>query len=142
MKRLTGNVVFARFLRFGALGVASFFANLGITVALHDLLGTSAEVAYAVALVTVMIMNFLLCRYVVFDAGNGSFRAQAVQFLAGACLFRGAEYVGFLVLHSLLGLQYVVAIVVVQVLAFLGKFAYFSRGAFRVPGETTEVESG
>lgn len=136
------NPVVSRLLRFGALGVASFFANLGITVALHDLLGTSAEAAYAVALCTVMIMNFLLCRYFVFDARGGSLKAQALQFLAGACLFRGAEYIGFLLLHSLLGVQYVITIVVVQVLAFLGKFAFFSRGAFRVPGETTEVESG
>lgn len=142
MSRTAGNLVFVRLLRFGALGAASFVVNLGITMTLHDFIGVTAEVAYAVALCTVMVMNFMICRHFVFDARGGSFKAQALQFLVGACMFRGAEYVAFLVFHTLLGLQYVAAIILVQLLAFLGKFVYFSRGAFHVAVKATEANSG
>lgn len=109
----------------------SFVVNLGLTHGLHEVLGASAELAFLISLATVMVMNFLACRYFIFDAREGDFRGQAVRFLMSALLFRGVEYLAFLVIHTWLGVHYLLAIAGVLGASFVTKFLFFGRFVFR-----------
>ena len=70
-------------------------------------------------------MNFLLMRYYVFDGRGRAFRAQAIQYTLSAIGFRGAEYVGFLVIHSGFKADYRLTIVVVLIVSLMLKFGYY-----------------
>lgn len=75
--------------------------------------------------------NFFGARHFVFRAGSGAIERQAGLFLASSVLFRGLEYVAFLIVHTVLGFQYVVAIVGILVTSMVVKFLWYRRVVFR-----------
>lgn len=111
---------------------ASFVVNLGLTIGLHEGFGVATEIAYAVALVAVFLMNFAFFRYYVFVQEEPlPIRAQFVAYTGSAVGFRLSEYAGFLVMHTLLGVHYVIAIVLVQGAAFVAKYFFYGKLVFR-----------
>jgi putative flippase GtrA len=117
--------------RFGALGAVGFGLNIAITVSLHEWLGAPEELAFAVALATVFVFSFLTGRYLIFSgASHGDPRKQLVKFAISSAGFRFAEYLGFLILHTVLGLPYLIAIVAVLGFSFLTKFFTYSTVVF------------
>jgi putative flippase GtrA len=128
IRRLVGSLV-----RFGMLTVWSFGLSLGVTALLHEVLGCSAELAFAVALVTVFVTNFLACRYFVFPAAGADARRQLGLFTLFSALFRGAEYLLFLLVHTLIGVHYIVAIVGIKGAIVAAKFVSYRTWIF-VPG--------
>jgi putative flippase GtrA len=117
-------------IRFGAVGGATFATNIGLTAFLHQGVGLAAEVAFALSLGTVVIISFLACRYFIFESGSdGDPRPQALLFLLSTLTFRGAEYVAFLLLHTLFGVHYLAAVVGILITTFFAKF-FFYRGVF------------
>jgi putative flippase GtrA len=122
---------FRRLLRFGALGAVGFALNLAITVSLHELLGAPEELAFAVALVAVFVFGFLTNRHLIFvGAAHGDPKKQLFKYAISNAGFRVAEYVGFLILHTILRLPYLLAIVAVLGSAFLTKFFTYSSVVF------------
>ena len=120
-----------RMARFGAVGAAGFGLNIAITVSLHEWLGAPEELAFAVALVAVFGFSFLTSRYLIFEgASRGDAKRQLIRFVISNAGFRVAEYLGFLVLHTLIGLPYVPAIVAVLACSFLTKFFTYSTVVF------------
>ena len=122
------------FVRFSAVTGLSLALNFGTTIVLHEGFGLAEELAYALALLTVFAVNFVLLRTWIFA---GSARAGASRQFAWYALsaagFRGAEYLGFLVLHTGLGVHYLLAMALVQTTAFFGKFLHYGRVVFRDP---------
>ena len=117
--------------RFAAMGAVGFGLNVAVTVSLHEWLGAPEELAFAVALVTVFVFSFLTSRYLIFSgASRAGARKQLFKFVLSSAGFRFAEYVGFLVLHTLFGLPYLVAIVAVLGASFLTKFFTYSTVVF------------
>jgi putative flippase GtrA len=117
--------------RFGALGAVTFATNVGLTVFLHEVMRLSEEFAFALSLVTVFSISFVACRYIVFEnAWEGDPRNQVFLFLVSSLGFRGIEYVMFLLLHSLLGIYYLVALTTVLIVSFFAKFLYYRRAVF------------
>jgi putative flippase GtrA len=114
-----------------AMSLLSFTVNLGLSALLHERLGWSEELAFLIAIAIVLLMNFLACRYLIFDAREGDIRQQAVRFLLSALGFRGAEYGCFLLIHSWLGVQYLVAITGILGVSFGAKFLFFGRFVFQ-----------
>ncbi len=112
-------------LRFGTSGALSFAVNLGGTAFLHELCGFGEEVAFAVALAVVFVMNFLVMRYYVFPGPQRSVTTQLAMFGASSVGFRGAEYLAFLILHTWLRTQYALAIVAILALSFVCKFVFY-----------------
>ena len=98
-------------LRFGFFSGLSFFVVLGVTVGLTELLGVRAEVSFVAAVVVAFFMNFVACRYFIFEAAAGNLWRQLSAFFLGVIVFRLAEYIGFLVIHSLLEVDYRIATV-------------------------------
>jgi putative flippase GtrA len=125
------STTFRRIARFAALGAAGFVLNLVITVLLHELLGVPEELAFAVALAVVFVFSFLTSRYLIFsDAAHGDPKKQLLKFAVFSAGFRVSEYLGFLVLHTLLRLPYLPSIVAVLGVSFLTKFFTYSTVVF------------
>lgn len=120
-----------RFARFAAMGAIGFSLNIAVTVSLHEWSGAPEELAFAVALVVVFVVSFLAGRYMIFE-GASSARAtkQLGKFAVWNGGFRFAEYTGFLVLHTILGLPYLLTIVTVLGVSFLTKFLAYSTVVF------------
>ncbi len=129
----------ARAPRFLGLSGVSFTTNVGLTVLLKEKVGLAPEAALAIAIVVVFCINFLACRYVVFDARKQDFRRQLLLFAMASGGFRGAEYVAFVVCHRLLGIHYVVALVGILVTAMMAKFLFYQRVIF--PGAVADAPS-
>lgn len=118
--------------RWGVNTVASFVVNLGVTAGLHEVLSVRAEIAYAAGLLTVFFMNFGFFRYYVFVQPEPMpIRRQFAAYTASAIGFRVSEYVGFLVLHTMLGVHYIITMFVVQGATFVMKFFFYGRLVFR-----------
>lgn len=111
-----------RFLNNSAL---SFVVNLGLTIFIRELLGAPAEVSFAIALVTVFIMNFFTLRYYVYQGESIPWRGQFAVYTGSAATFRGLEYVGFLLLHTWLGIDYRFVIISILIVSSIVKFFWY-----------------
>ena len=121
----------SRLARFAVMGGVGFVLNIGITVGLHEGLGAPEELAFGVALVVVFVFSFVTSRYLIFEGtAGGDPKKQLVKFAVSNAGFRVAEYVGFLVFHTVLGIPYVIAIVAVLAVSFLTKFFTYSTVVF------------
>jgi len=119
-----------RFLRFGAVGGIGFGLNLAATVTLHEVVGVPEELAFAVAQVVIFFFSFVSARHFIFEGSAGDPKRQLIKFALSSVGFRGAEYVGFLVLHTFLEIPYVVAVVAVLGSSFLVKFFFYGTVVF------------
>ena len=119
-----------RLFRFGALGGVGSFVNLSLTALLHELVGLSEELSFAIALVVVFFGNFLSLRHLVFEASTGEPGRQLVHYALASFSFRLAQWLSFVALHSWLGVPYLIAVAVVLGAWFLVKFAYYRTKIF------------
>jgi putative flippase GtrA len=117
-------------LRFAVFTVISAALNFGLTIGLHEWLGLPEEAAYAIGLAVVFIVNFLGLRYYAFPGRGGRVGTQFAVYAVSSAAFRGAEYLAFLLLHTVLGVHYVVAMIVIQTASFVTKFLYYGRFVF------------
>lgn len=113
---------------FGLLGLVSFTLNLGLSALFHEVMGASEELAFGISLAVIFAVNFLACRYLIFDAAGGNLAQQLTAFTLSSLVFRGMEYGAFLLLHSLIGMHYLFAIITVLGTSMISKF-FFYRGA-------------
>ena len=112
----------------------SFGINVGLAVLLHEVFAVPERIAYLCALVTVFFVNFFVARYFVFESRAGSGKAQLGKFLGSTLAFRGAEYVAFLVIMSLVADDwYPAIIVVVSVVSLTLKFFVYRAFVFKAP---------
>ena len=126
------SILQARSFRWGVNTLASLVVNLGLTIGLHEGFGIDPAIAYGVALVTVFLMNFVLFRYYVFvQAEPLALVPQFMVYTTSAIGFRLTEYLAFLLLHTLLGVHYVLTIFVVQGISFVVKFFFYGKLVFR-----------
>lgn len=119
-----------RFVRFGLTSGLSFMINLGLTALLHEVVALSEEWAFAISLASVFLMNFLLLRHYVFDASSGDPRRQIALTAISSATFRGMEYLGFLLVHTMMSVHYLLAVGLVLGVSFLLKFFYYGNVVF------------
>ncbi len=122
--------------------MVSFTLNLGLSALLHEVVRAPEELAFAVALVVVFAVNFLACRYLIFDAAGGNLYRQLVAFALSSLVFRGLEYVAFLLLHSVAGVHYLVAIAAVLGISMIGKFLFYRGAVFVADDDTKRTRRG
>lgn len=114
--------------RWGVITLVNFVVNVGLTAMLHEGFGVDTRVAYAIALTTVFFMNFALLRYYVYAPNDAQpLGALFATYAASAIGFRLTEYVGFLLLHTIAGVPYLIAIFLVQGASFFVKYFYYGR---------------
>ena len=89
------------FLRYFFVTGLSFITNLSLTVFFTEVLNLPEEVSFAIALITVFVMNFLFMRYYIYLSQEGSATRQFIMYTFSAFGFRGLEYIAFLIFHIL-----------------------------------------
>jgi putative flippase GtrA len=122
---------FKSLFRYGVVSGMSFVINLGLTALLHEVFGVAEEAAYAVALITVFLTNFVMFRYYVYGRTVGAAHRQLLAYTLSAIGFRGGEYLSFLLVHTVLGVYYLAAIILVQSVSAITKFFYYRAVVFR-----------
>ena len=115
--------------RFVQLGGFAFALNLGITVTGHEIVGLPADLAFAIALVTVFFVNFYGFRRFVYRK-CGPARRQMLRFLIALIPLRAIEFAAFVALHQLAGIDYVVATILVLATSAIAKFITFRLWVF------------
>jgi putative flippase GtrA len=120
----------AALVKFGLGGVLSVSIALGTTALLHEVLGVREALAAAGGLVAALTANFFVLRYVVFRGTVVSVPQQVLGYLGSAGVFRGLEYLGFLLLNGLVQIHYLVALTTVLGVSFLLKFFVFEKWIF------------
>lgn len=116
--------------RFLLLGIASFLLTLGATAFFHELANLAEETAYLLAILIVFVCNFFGARIYVFESRHKPILKQFTQFAGSSLLFRGAEYLAFILLHTLLGLYYLLATVIVMTVSFICKYLFYKTRVF------------
>lgn len=120
----------ARFRRFLLGSAFSFGLNLAITSFVHEILGWTPATAFALALVTVLTVNFFVLRHFVFEATSGTAAGQATAYLFSALGFRATEYLAFLVVNVRLGVPYLLTATVVLAVSTAVKFFVYGSKIF------------
>jgi len=111
--------------RFLQLSGLSFLVNFGITVIGHEILGVPAEVAFALALITVFVMNFYMLRYYVYQGIDEPAVRQFIKYAGSAVSFRGFEYLFFLMFYTWFGYEYKLVLVSVLLISSIIKFLWY-----------------
>ena len=95
--------------------------SLGIPFLLHERFAVRPDIAVACGLAAAFVMNFFMARLFVFRR-KSSVTQQLRRFALVSFTFRCGEYLAFLIFHSLLGVQYMIANASVLFLSFCLKF--------------------
>lgn len=134
IERLARVIPYGEVSRYTQLAVVSAGLNLGLPVLFHEWIGIGERVAVALALVTTFFVNFIAARSYVYKA-DGAFGPQVLRFAAASAGFRIAEYAAFLILHTVLGVFYVLALGVVLGISFGVKFVFYRAYVFAPNGD-------
>lgn len=117
-------------LRYLVFSGVSFCLNLGTTATLHEAFGVAPEVAFAIALVLVFIVNFIGLRWWIFAGTERPLGSQFVAFGLSSLVFRALEYAGYLVLLRALGLPYLIAAIATIGVSFVAKYIVYDTWLF------------
>lgn len=118
-------LVVATAIRYAQVSGLSFAVNIGLTVFLHEVCCVPEELAFAIALIVVFLMNFVAMRHYIYAGNGGHAGKQFIMYAGSALVFRGSEYLTFLILHSWLRLDYRLAVIGVAVGFACAKFFYY-----------------
>jgi len=117
------------FTRYTVLGGASFIINLGLAAIFHEILSLAEWLAVAMSLTFVFMINFVAAKFAVFRS-RGSWKRELPGFLLSSMLSRVFEYALFLILFSIVSMNYLFAIMISQVVSFVLKFFVYKRYVF------------
>jgi len=124
--------------RFALSAVAGFGMGIFWALFFHEKVGWSEELAAALSILLVSIQNFLVFLGYVFKPDRRmQFKTLATGFALSVAGFRGVEYLIFLLLHTLMGFQYLVVLVVVRIGLMGVKFFFYRSTLF---AEQREVQ--
>ncbi len=116
--------------RYLLLSALSLSLTLGITAGLHEALGVSPEISFAVALGVVFLTNFASMRLWVF---RGTHRPVVIQFMGfglSSLSFRGLEYCLYLLLYRVVGIPYFAAAIATIGVSFVVKYVVYNSWLF------------
>jgi len=108
-------------LRYLVMSGMSAILSLGVPFVLHEAFAVRPDIAVACGLTAAFVMNFFTARLFVFRK-KGSLKQQLGRFALVSFAFRLGEYLAFLLLHSVFGVQYMIANASVLFLSFCLKF--------------------
>jgi putative flippase GtrA len=128
--------------RYALASAVSCCLVLGLSAALHELVGLAETVAVALALVLAFAVNFTLLRRWVFPGQVASVGRQAAETAIASIGFRGLEYAVFLGLHLGLDIDYLIATAASLCLSAGGKFAVYRQLVFNRDRGSARSEAG
>ena len=112
-------------IRFLHASILSFMINIGLTVLLHEAWHAPEELAFAIALMVVHLVNFIALRYYVYDSKGAHAGKQFIIYSGSALRFRGAEYLAFLALHSWFSFDYRAVVLGIIITSAMLKYFWY-----------------
>jgi len=125
------SVLFGQLFKWGFLSGFSFLLNIGLLFTIHEIIGLSEEVAFALSLLTVFLANFIILRNYIFKTGESNWKRQFIYFFYSSLCFRIFEYLLFLILHSWFRTYYLLAAIIILGLSSISKFLFYRSFVFR-----------
>lgn len=110
-------------IRFGGAGVLSLSVILGTTSG-GVRLGFDPHMAYGIGLALAILLNFAICRYLIFQTREHDILSEFIKFVVSIGIWRVFEFMGFVLLFDVLKFQYQVAAITIAVLMFGFKFVW------------------
>lgn len=117
--------------RFAMGGVLSSSVVLGVSALVREGGFAGERVAAGIGLATSLVVNFNVMRYFVFRGTQQPLLRQFAEFLASSGVFRGLEYVAFLLVNAVFHVHYLLALLLVLGTSFGLKFAVYDSWIFR-----------
>ena len=105
----------------------------------HSIVGLPNLLAYAVTLVTVLIVGFLLNRIWVFRATGGGKAAQGLRFVVANVGFRFVDWCIYSVIALLLAPPVVVNVLAANLIVLPLKYLWYRHRVFPVPPGLSET---
>jgi putative flippase GtrA len=127
------NLDFKQILRYGMLIPTSMVINLGVTYSLERYVGLTESISYALALISLLVFNFISFRYFVFKDKKQRMVRQWSTFLSYNLGLRVLEYLLWHPVRYLLSVyewHYLFANVVVSVIFTILKYFVYSQKVF------------
>ena len=124
--------------RYGVSSIFSFTMTLVWNYLFHECAGWPGEVAMLVAMVLVTLQNFAVMRHFVYRTQAENILRQFLHFLSSIVVFRVLEFAAYTLLCRVLLVAHMPAVVLLQVVFVLSKFAYYRTRVFHpapVPGK-------
>lgn len=109
--------------------------SVGCTWVLHERVHLSERTAYAITLALLVVISFVASRRLVFPGSGGRWHWQLAVFVVASLVFRGAEFVGFVVVMNLGWIPYPLVIILVQGVSFCLKLLFYGGVLFSPSGE-------
>ena len=111
-------------LRFLVAGLPAFALAVPANYLLVEHAGLRKETAYAIVLIGQISLNFLVCKFFVFDSrSDRRWYREFIPFVSGILLIRCADFLVYVVLVNFFGIYFLLAqianVVVFSVLKFL-----------------------
>jgi putative flippase GtrA len=114
-------------MRFGLMTAMSASVTVGLPVLLHEVFDVAPRHGAAIAFLVAFFLNFISLRRLVFRSEGGLGR-DLLTFVISSLMFRGGEYLAFLVLTGpALHIHYIVALLGVLSLSALAKFFWYRK---------------
>jgi len=110
--------------RFAAMSATSSLITLGLPVFLHEVLDVGQKTAVACGQGSVFFLNFALIRIFVFRSSGRAGR-QFLHYASSAAVFRGLEYVAFVLLFEWAKLFYISALLITLGTSTAIKFVWY-----------------
>ena len=101
--------------------IQSAAITLGLPWVLHDFGNVTEKKAVAIAFLCAFFINFFILKYWVFRSKNQT-SSQLLTFAITSALFRGAEYLAFILLLHFLQINYLVSIFLILCISLICKF--------------------
>ena len=126
---LTAHRSFGEAYRFVLATILSGGLVLLLPFVLSEVVGLRPDLSVAIGMGIAFPVNFLTVKYFVFRS-EAPIVSQFVAFTLSNGAIRLAEYSAFILLYHGLGIYYLLALVVVMTVAFVGKFLFHRRFIF------------
>lgn len=121
-----------KMIRFTLASGLSFLVTYGTPIVLVELLGLAVLVATAIGFLGVMLMNFAVQKYYVFESsGTGKGKAQLVRFILFSLAARSVEYALFALLLWIFSAPYQLLLFMVLFTGFIVKFLVLNTVIFK-----------
>lgn len=120
-------------MRFIGSGLIAFPLGLGVAWVCREWFGWRQELATVVAFATLLLVNYLLGRRLVFRS-SGNMKHEFARFMGAAVLMRGLESVLSIALLKYVHVPYLAAIAVTLAISSMLKFFLYRTWVFARPG--------
>ena len=122
-----------RFRRLGIVATVSFLLNVALTAVFTELGGLSPDSSFAITLLIVFLLNFVVTRYWVFGdrVKDSSLSLQFTRCTFVSISFRLLEWTIFYLLVDRLELNYLTILISILSISFVAKSLIYERIVFK-----------